>query len=67
MLSKKRCWHSTEFWKNTLHLTAGEVPIKDKYVLVDMDTNGAEESVLYREVSVFQGLKCMREWYIHLR
>ena len=25
------------------------------------DTNGAEESVLYREVSLFQGLK---EWYL---
>ena len=28
------------------------------------DTNGAEESVLYREVSSFQGLKCMQEWYL---
>ena len=28
------------------------------------DTNGAEESVLYREVSLFQGLKCMQEWYL---
>ena len=29
-----------------------------------MDTIGAEESVLYREVSLFQGLKCMQEWYL---
>ena len=29
-----------------------------------MDTNGTEESVLYREVSLFQGLKCMQEWYV---
>ena len=28
------------------------------------DTNGAEESVLYREVSLFQGLKCVQEWYL---
>ena len=28
------------------------------------DTNGAEGSVLYREVSVFQGLKFMQEWYL---
>ena len=28
------------------------------------DTNGAEENVLYREVSLFQGLKCMQEWYL---
>ena len=28
------------------------------------DTNRAEESVLYREVSVFQRLKCMQEWYL---
>ena len=28
------------------------------------DTNGAEESVLYREVSFFRGLKCMQEWYL---
>ena len=26
-----------------------------------MDTNGTEESVLYREVSLFQGLQ---EWYV---
>ena len=28
------------------------------------DTNGAEESVLYREVSLFQELKRMQEWYL---
>ena len=28
------------------------------------DTNGAEESVLYKEVSLYQGLKCMQEWYL---
>ena len=31
-------------------------------VCVCTDTNGAEESVLYREVSSFQGFKCMQEW-----
>ena len=30
----------------------------------NVDTNGVEESVLYREVSLFKGLKCMQEWYI---
>ena len=30
----------------------------------NVDTNGAEGSVLYREVSLFQGLKCMQEWYL---
>ena len=28
------------------------------------DTNGAEESVIVSEVSSFQRLKCMQEWYI---
>ena len=32
--------------------------------LSNVDTNGAEESVLYREVSSVQGLKCMQEWYL---
>ena len=27
------------------------------------DTNGAEECVLFSEVSLFQRLKCMQEWY----
>ena len=30
----------------------------------NLDTNGAEESVIVSEVSSFQGLKCMQEWYI---
>ena len=29
-----------------------------------MDTNGAEESVIVSEVSSFQRLKCMQEWYL---
>ena len=29
-----------------------------------MDTNGVEESVIVSEVSSFQGLKCMQEWYL---
>ena len=28
------------------------------------DTNGAEESVLFSEVSSIQRLKCMQEWYL---
>ena len=28
------------------------------------DTNGAEESFIVSEVSLFQRLKCMQEWYI---
>ena len=28
------------------------------------DTNGAEESVVVSEVSSFQRLKCMQEWYL---
>ena len=28
------------------------------------DTNGAEESVIVSEVSSFQRLKCMQEWYL---
>ena len=28
------------------------------------DTNGAEESVIVNEVSSFQRLKCMQEWYL---
>ena len=31
-----------------------------------MDTNGVEESVIVSEVSSFQGLKCMQEWYLGL-
>ena len=30
----------------------------------NMDTNGAEEIVLFSEVSSFQRLKCMQEWYL---
>ena len=32
--------------------------------LSNPDTNGAEESVLFCEVSSFQRLKCMQEWYV---
>ena len=31
--------------------------------LSNQDTNGAEESVIVSEVSSFQRLKCMQEWY----
>ena len=30
----------------------------------NQDTNGAERSVIVCEVSSFQRLKCMQEWYI---
>ena len=30
----------------------------------NQDTNGAEESVIVSEVSSFQRLKCMQEWYL---
>ena len=33
-------------------------------MLPNPDTNGAEESVIVSEVSSFQRLKCMQEWYI---
>ena len=32
--------------------------------LSNQDTNRAEESVIVSEVSSFQRLKCMQEWYI---
>ena len=32
--------------------------------LSNPDTNGAEESVVVSEVSSFQRLKCMQEWYL---
>ena len=32
--------------------------------LSNPDTNGAEESVIVSEVSSFQRLKCMQEWYL---
>ena len=32
--------------------------------LSNWDTNGAEESVIVSEVSSFQRLKCMQEWYL---
>ena len=32
--------------------------------LSNPDTNGAEESVFVSEVSSFQRLKCMQEWYL---
>ena len=32
--------------------------------LSNLDTNGAEESVIVSEVSSFQRLKCMQEWYL---
>ena len=28
------------------------------------DTNGAEESIIVSEVSSFQRLKCIQEWYL---
>ena len=33
-------------------------------LLVNQDTNGAEESITVSEVSSFQRLKCMQEWYL---
>ena len=30
----------------------------------NQDTNGAEESVIVSEVSSFQRLKCIQEWYL---
>ena len=30
----------------------------------NLSTNGAEESVIVSEVSSFQRLKCMQEWYL---
>ena len=35
-----------------------------QWSLSNADTNGVEESVLYREVSSVQGLKRMQEWYL---
>ena len=32
--------------------------------LSNPDTNGAEESIIVSEVSSFQRLKCMQEWYL---
>ena len=32
--------------------------------LSNQDTNGAEESVVVSEVSSFQRLNCMQEWYL---
>ena len=32
--------------------------------LSNQDTNGAEESFIVSEVSSFQRLKCMQEWYL---
>ena len=32
--------------------------------LSNLDTNGPDESVIVSEVSSFQRLKCMQEWYI---
>ena len=32
--------------------------------LSNPDTNGAEEGVIVSEVSSFQRLKCMQEWYL---
>ena len=32
--------------------------------LSNPDTNGAEESVIVSEVSSFQRLKCVKEWYL---
>ena len=32
--------------------------------LSNPDTNEAEESVIVSEVSSFQRLKCMQEWYL---
>ena len=34
------------------------------YKVSNQDTNGAEESVVVSEVSSFQRLKCMQEWYL---
>ena len=34
------------------------------YIHSNLDTNGADESVVVSEVSSFQRLKCMQEWYL---
>ena len=33
-------------------------------IILNQDTNGAEESVIVSEVSSFQRLKCTQEWYL---
>ena len=40
------------------------VLIEREVPLYNQDTNGAEESVIVSEVSSFQRLKCMQEWYL---
>ena len=38
--------------------------VSQQWNLSNPDTNGAEESVIVSEVSSFQRLKCMQEWYL---
>ena len=42
----------------------GTIHTMIQWNLSSLDTNGAEESVIVSEVSSFQRLKCMQEWYI---
>ena len=48
-------------YKTILHYS---IQIYIKWNLSNPDTNGAEESVVVSEVSSFQRLKCMQEWYL---
>ena len=41
--------------------SCGEYHVYSQWNPSNADTNRVEESVLYREVSLFQGLKCMQE------
>ena len=45
----------------TAHYNQSQLSYIIKCTMTNTDTNGVEESVLYREVSSLQGLKCMQE------
>ena len=49
---------------NSSHLHLLTWRDREKDYLSNLDTNGAEESVIVSEVSSFQRLKCMQEWYL---
>ena len=52
-------WSAVECWR---YYVSECVCIQ--WNLCNPDTNGAEESVIVSEVSSFQRLKCMQEWYL---
>ena len=54
---------STFLWTKTRESMC-TVVVYTVELLANMDTNGAEESVVASEVSSFQRLKRMREWYL---